>query len=494
MPSLVTITIDPRIAEVRPALVDLLAPILSYDEVEFSAMRGRLSHQHALKRVYDHLSGDRLICPVGCVRRIQHELLRLGHQVRVVDLRRGEGHKLSVDGAYANKAESEFSGLAAAVDGDPLGTILAVPSIRPQIVGTIARLYPGARIFVACSTRREAEYIAAELGSYVGGKVEAVHGWNWRSPCRVVCGTFASLDRSAPSDWPILIFADAYQALGRATHEVRSSFGNSRIYALADPARPRSPKDDLLLEVLAGPVIYKAPGSRRCPPPIDVVFVTYAAPQAPPHKDPQQKRRQLWDHEHRNEAIATVARAVYDADHGTLASHGLLLDGYGDSATLPASPSTIIVVESPEHARRLGKLLAGWHVPCGSAAADSATAAWGLPPRSIVTMVQAEKFRHITADVVILAAGGNWPQIPSAFAKRRGRLLLIDLADEFNNSALQDTRDRFNTYKKIGCNVHDAAWLATTPAEITRPGRRDPLRRTKRRKRNTSRRPGRRRT
>jgi len=482
-----TILIDQRIAVVQPAFGDVLTPMLSYHEVDFSEAGCRLMHQAVRKQVFSRELGDRLSVPVGCVQRVQKELQRLGHTVRVVDLRRSGGHQLSINQRYQAEAESAFPGLTAAVSSASLGTILANPSVRGQVIGTIARLYSKARIFVACATRHQTRELAAKLGHFVGGSVDTVCGWNWRSGYRVVVGTFTSLDRSQPSDWPIVIFADAKQAIRRATHEARSQYGNSRIYAIAEPHRPRSQKADLLVEVLAGPVIYTAPSACYIPPAMDVMFARYGAPEAPIYGESRQKRQQLWQHPQRNRAIAAVAQAVCGHDHYALARHGILLDGHSDSPTLPASPSPIIVVESPEQAKQISQLLEGWPIYSGGAV-ERSDAKWGLPPRSIATTVHAEKHRYIGANVVIVAAGGQLPQIPSAFTKRRGQVLLVDFADEFNAAALQDTKDRLAVYQKIGCIVHEAAWLASSPEAITSPAGRNPERRRKRRKRITSRR------
>ena len=90
--------------------------------------------------------------------------------------------------------------IGAAAGGGTEGIIGATRGkARNALIGTVCRLLPRSRTFIACSTRPRCREIADALGPYVGGEVQAVHGGNWQSPCRVVCGTHTSFGTSAPA-------------------------------------------------------------------------------------------------------------------------------------------------------------------------------------------------------------------------------------------------------------------------------------------------------
>lgn len=315
------ITIDGCLAVVEPGCEHLLGRQLEYSDICFEpAGSGRLLHRRRTRQVYDRTRSGQLVIPVGCVGRVQQYLSQHGLDLRIVDRRHLDRANLQVLEDRTPQADRLFPGIADTIRRQTEG-ILAAPrgQRRNALVGTLCHMLPAARTFIACSTQARCHEIADALGPFVGGEVQAVCGGTWQSPYRVVCGTFTSFDTSDPADWDMLVFEDATEALGKRTHDNRRRYGDHRVYAFIDPQMPLSAKDQLMLEVLAGPVIYRVPTrSRRAPAPIEVVFTNVPLRYQRPAKDLRQQREDVWADRQRNTVIARVATAFAQRDPAPL--------------------------------------------------------------------------------------------------------------------------------------------------------------------------------
>jgi hypothetical protein len=291
--------------------------------------------------------------------------------------------------------------------------------------------------------------------------VQAVHGGTWQSPCRIVCGTYTSFDTSDPADWDMLVFEDAIEALGRKTHDNRGRYAAHRVYALIDPHTPLSAKDQLMLEVLAGPVIYRIPTrSRRAPAPIEVVFANVPLRYQRPSDDPRQQKEDLWADRPRNTVIARVAAAFALRDPTPLWEAGIMLDCADPFSRWDHTPTVAVLVESARHADDLAKLLPGWEIlhsrpgTDGSMAdASGGWADWVLPPRSIVTIVRAAKMKTFAPDVIVMAAGGPHPLLPHGLVRRAKPILIVDFAEDGHHVAVKDRDQRVRAYTELGCHI-----------------------------------------
>jgi hypothetical protein len=174
----------------------------------------------------------------------------------------------------------------------------------------------------------------------------------------------------------------------------------------------------------------------------------------------------MWDNDRRNEAIARLAAALAAGDMTAPWEYGLFLDDDPDLRSC-AERRVAVLVESPEHARTLGRLLPGWRVLCADGADLGTVGRAGaagvgpevrddLPGRAIVTWLHARG--RIEADVVIRADGLPWPLDLAVAPPRPGQaearpVLLVDLADHQDRTARDATRARRLDYR-------DRGWIA----------------------------------
>jgi hypothetical protein len=238
------------------------------------------------------------------------------------------------------------------------------------------------------------------------------------------------------------------------------------INAFVRPGHRNSQSTELQLEVLTGPVIYKTPTILGQQAGVRVLFA--AAPWSPPgnRASPLEDMRRLyWHNGPRNDTLAALARACRRADLEALWPHGLLLDDQQFPAGSPGAARVAVLMESPEHARELQKLLPDWpllQAETGgngrSAGQNPAECAWGLPDQAIVTLVRAAQLRQFDTDVLVMATGRGVPAIPAGFpptvagAEQR-QVLIVDVDDDLDRVARHDTHHRLGYYRARGFEV-----------------------------------------
>jgi len=441
----------------------VLARQLEYAEICFDLTGShRLLHRRRTRQVYDRTRSGQLVIPVGCVGRVRQHLSQQGLDLRIVDRRHLDRANLQVLEDCTSQADRSFPGISDTIHMQTEG-ILAAPRGKPRnaLIGTLCHLLPGARTFVACSTQARCHEIADALGPFVGGDVQAVHGGDWGSACRIVCGTYTSFDTSDPADWDMLVFEDATEALGKRTHDNRGRYADHRVYAFIDPQMPLSAKDQLLLEVLAGPVIYRVPTrSRRAPAPIEVVFANVPLRHQRPAGNPRQQKEDLWADQQRNTVIARVATAFAQRDPAPLWEAGVMLDCADPFSRWDHTPTVAVIVESARHADDLANALPGWKILHSRPGTDGKTADasggwadWVLPPRSIVTITRASRMKTFAPDVIVMAAGGSHPLLPRGLARRAKPVLIVDFADDGHHVAVKDREQRVRAYTELGCQI-----------------------------------------
>lgn len=458
-PLSVTITVNGGLSQVRPACTEVLASVLSYDEFRFDRNRdGRLAHSVASKVAYKKV-GDHLEIVTGCLERVIQRLTEAGYEVTVNDLRDRSGNPYRIDEGLLADAETIAPGLAAALRDCREGVLQVADRRRRDVLGCLCQLFRPARIFIACKTKEEAQSIAGELLNYVGGEVEAVHGWKWQSSCRVVCGTFGSLDRSDPADWQILVFADACEGIQKTNVDARGAYLHRCVYALDDPQKRRSPEEQLRIEILAGAVIYR---DRQLPQQHTTEFVaaflSHASSGGQALPNLRDRRTALWHDDRRNHAIAKVGQSLAQGEETPLWDHELVLDE-NVIASLGPQPGVVIVVDSVQHGEQLRRHLPDWQLFHGQPRGDQtspqgiAISTWGVPRNSIVTAIVANKLVGLDARIVIWASGGSAPFIPTILKRSRQTQLLIDVWDDGNPLLAADTRQRLEIYRSLGCRI-----------------------------------------
>src|SRR5262249_26692601 len=151
--------------------------------------------------------------------------------------------------------------------------------------------------------------------------------------------------------------------------------------------------------------------------------------------------------------LAALADALVHRDRAKLWGFGLFLGAEDEAFFTGPAPAVGVLVESPEHGRRLLERLKprGWQlwdaVPREGQAAERAVDPFAVGPlhRVILTLVEASGLRDndgkpgIDTDVLVRADGAGWPLELPGFPPRRGQgdreVLLVDLADDQDEEA-----------------------------------------------------------
>lgn len=454
------ITITPHsLAVVEPRCEQVISQLLRYDEIGFSTSSGKVRGQTTTKRAYATLYRNRMSIAIGSVPRVADYLRRRGDQVTINDLRCFNTPCFALATDNGVLADLRFPNLYQAMSQDNEG-ILEVPRGRQRAVvaGVISAFLEKSRILIVCTTVKETRMMAAGISNYVGTDVAAVNGGTWCSPCRVVCGTYRSYARAEPNDWNVLIYADARHALCEEGVGWRRFFSRHRVYAFLDPRCELSQKDQIQLEILAGPIIYSS--QRRERGEVEVVFAPVKEEHLPVFADPRRQRERLWFQAARNKVIVQVAEGFAQRDPGKLWEADILTSLPDPFTGWHFGPHVVIVTQSVEHARLLSKKLPGWQLLDSLPQPPKQTqnlewSQWLVPNRSIVTAVRAAQYKSFNADVVIMAAGGPYPQLPRGLARSNGKILLVDFADGGDRSCDEDTNRRREVYRTLGCSVRE---------------------------------------
>ena len=163
----------------------------------------------------------------------------------------------------------------------------------------------------------------------------------------------------------------------------------------------------------------------------------------------ERKRSAVWHNANRNQALASLARALADRLTLEALAHGLAID------TMPLAPLIqharwlAVIVESPEHAHELASLLPDFVVV--TAEEGKPPAPWGMqsPFRTLFTLCAAHDHQGFVPEIVINGVGGRYPLDIPPMIGTKGRLL-VELADDFDERATNETSRRLQAYLMHG--------------------------------------------
>lgn len=180
-----------------------------------------------------------------------------------------------------------------------------------------------------------------------------------------------------------------------------------------------------------------------------VLFVPFSDPSIPQAGSQLEwKRRTLWDNSARNDLIAEIARGLSRKPRKTLRKWGV---NWKD-VNLPGIAKVTILVETPEHARRLSELLPLWEVqeviPFDYELHEvEADPSGDPPPGHIATLVFAARF-GIRSKIVVRATGRTGTLCEEWFRDGRGLgiPLIVDFRDHSNQRAGNDSDFRRHEY------------------------------------------------
>jgi hypothetical protein len=281
---------------------------------------------------------------------------------------------------------------------------------RVALVAAAARAFPEARIAVTSASRSAAVAFVDRLRPRLDEPVALFHKDGYvLSPVRIQVCTWGSLDERG-SD--IIVYADARDAISARYLRSISLIEDQHVYGFVRPDRRLHARDQLGLEALFGPVIYRD----RSTAAVGVIFAR--VPEIAIRGKVvglERKRRAVWHNERRNAVVAGVAEALATGDAEDLGRHGLAFDEPAAVVEVDKrGPRMTIVVESPEHGRELARRLPGWSLldatrPSTSGFLEDKDAVPELPRRSIVTLLGARRLDQLEADILVRGDGSSWP-------------------------------------------------------------------------------------
>ncbi len=388
-----------------------------------------------------------VIVPAGLTDRVVASLRAEGYAVTFDDHRQ-DRRQLQVNQRLRDVVTDTEQSLLDAIEHHFSGQILIRSETqRVRAIELVCRRYPRARVLILAATKDQVRRLHHKLRPGLRYDVRVGTGSKQYRGANRVVATMAS-GQIYDDAWDIIVYAFAEQLAGKRAFEHALDNAGPRVYGLIKSNRPLPLRTQLIVEGVCGPVIHEVPDPRGRE--ADVRVVTLQAPWMPvPGKltPLERKRKMYWHNDKRNTAIADVAEAFVDGDRESLWQHGLLLDDDVDPVIEDnADPRVAIVVESPAHGRALLDRLPGWQLLDGAAQHDDQDSVEALD-RVIITLVRAARLRQIDCDVLVWAAGGcscidmkGFP--PRSKDDQRREVLLVDVADDFDDMAVEEAGSR----------------------------------------------------
>lgn len=437
--------------------VQQVAELLTYPRTAFvpggpSGCRPEIE----MKRLYTADFRLRMGMPLGVLPRSIQLIQDLGGTVSITDLRTfGPAH---IADAAVVAAAGDYQPMLLAMARHSEGQVeLARGRDIYDALAAVCRAYPAARIAIATATRRHAGLLWRTLSKRLRERIGvATHDSNFTRQHRVtVCGyMYLSSVRQPHVD--LLLLADPLTAFGVKAKEGLGHVGLNprRTYAFTTPTMALRSSERLQLEAMTGPVIYQA-----MPAPAVTVQVLDAPsfPQTRGLDALGYKRTAFWANAARNDRIAAAARAIAKRNLPRLGELGLLIAA---GAELPAGDQpgkVIILTESVEQGRELLRRLPGWELLSGQDGTVQRRPCQGTAGGSIYTITYAAD-RPLDADVLIAASAdglAGLAKFPPRGGTRR-QMLLIDIADDFDDSAKRNCRQRLSSYTAKGWTIYGA--------------------------------------
>ena len=400
---------------------------------------------------------NRLCFSPGLVPYVTRSLQELGLTAQVRDLRK-ESKALNANGRAFERADELQQRVGEAISGNFRGQLaLRNEDELMRSLAITCRLFPRANTLILTATLQQAKDICRALRTLTPYRVRLARGkWSFDAGDvrrRIVVCPYTYIPH--PRYWQLVLFADAQSMTGAgASGRIETMLrGKQRVYAFRSADFQPGHHDNLLLQAVAGPLIYSSAIPRA-----DVrvmVCPVDSLPRAEDLKGLERKRKAIWANDWRNRVIAAIADAMARKCREKLWEQGLflqddeaLLDGLNDP------PRVCILVESTEHAAALKALLPAW----SGVHAHSDPVAPQPGAGTIVTVTYAA-INTIEADIVIRADDGplqirGFP--PLASETKSGQVILLDIDDEFDARASRKTQRRLDEYADRGWHTTGA--------------------------------------
>jgi hypothetical protein len=325
------------------------------------------------------------------------------------------------------------------------------------------------------ASRKKLRQLRDQLRQAGGGNFELTGDYRWPfEGGRLVC-SLSNLDMHNGHDFDLVIFLDALQVLSANHARAFARLDYQRVYGFLSQDRPMSGTGRLLLQAHFGPTLHRSYGPLGSPAAVRVLWVQ------PPWvgelgdvSSLERKRLGFWHREERNDFVARVASSCSTGTETAVSSCGIVLpDGWADWPG--GGPAVTVLVESAEHGRELLGRLPGWGL-LSALTPDQEIDPYELSPLAtkILTLVEASRF-HVADTDVLVVAGPESPFELKAFPPRSqaGGVLVVDLADDFDQAARAAVRRRLESYEARGWpSAGTLDWALTGGKAPVRRGRR----------------------
>lgn len=418
LPSPVCITIEHGSAVVDPAVPSLMAALTV--QVREYEVAGPIGCRAVIRKdsLYEKGIASTLVIRPGLVARAADILCRHGFTVQIEDRRvwpmglRGVGNLALTDAVNPD--------ICRLLKANPLGQFILPRNQTVEIIADIARTFLTASILILAPRRQDAwglwHSLKDQLDEYVGLRVGKT-----KRLARVVVGVIPPVKYYDPTGADVIILANAEELTGRNAIDkiVHASWEPTRVYAMVSRPQALAHRRRLVLEGLAGPVIYpEAVGNAKPLTPV-YRFVPPPGPVINANNAYERRRDGIWLNDHRNDIVAAVAIAAASGDTATLWESGLLLDQ--DENVLQGA-SVAVLVENSEHGRQLLQRLPGWVLRTidmdfvSARTFDEENENSADNPYQIITLRYVAE-HGVNSDLLIDATGGSvrpiqWPEGP----------------------------------------------------------------------------------
>ncbi|QDU09618.1 hypothetical protein [Gimesia aquarii] len=450
----------------------MIKDLIEYTTKKFShSDKGKIQEHVEDNALWDVNYEGKLVVPTGLIPILSDRLRQTGVKVTRTDYRRFL-KKQKMSKSVMKKTLGDEKDFLQSLWGNPLGQIeVGRPGEVVQYIEKIARVFPRANILVRTITNQEARRMRNELKSEapeLDARVKPSGGWYVNRP-HILFTRGVLMGGCFNKDWDIILLPDAAKVVKDSFRESMGIFGVHpyRCYSFVLPGTSLSSPERLILEAIAGQTIFSNVPRETA---VEVLWL-----KPPSYPTPVVNKRGLawkqenyWRNDRRNDYIAGIARAFQTDNRKKLKKYGVSFYQGKPHITNPDYSKIVILVESTEAGRELQKRLTAWELR-SVVKGDVGNTKPTHPEGQIITATKAEK-DGIDADVLVNAAGGQGiGAFRSTIAESATRSvqapgLIIDLADEFDKIAVEDTRSRCRGYEKRG-------WKQSGPGLSSSPGK-----------------------
>lgn len=344
-------------------------------------------------------------------------------------------------------------------------TLVKVPcdAERLAFLATVCKPLDNWRIVFAVATRNRCLRVQQQLARQIRKDVGRTEGLRWPAEPKIVVSTYHALQSRCPMYVDMILIPDAEDLMGKKPQEFLRAFDCPMIGTFKDLAAADT-WQQMWIRSLFRENVLDTTTAQFGNPQVKVQLVRLATPltavrtSKPLH---ERLRAHIWQNAPRNKAIARMARIAARRNPDQLHQAGIILP-----ILTGRTFRVCILVQNTEHALELKKYLPQAAITHRSI--SEKVPACGSGAKITITTVVAACKQPITADVIVVASGGEaLPELLQAGKPDQEHThprWIIDFAD-MNSELATIQKKSFQAYSKAGWNLIDA------PAQNSKPNK-----------------------